>query len=299
MNRSTTTPPVCAASTIGCVLVLYHPEVTVLDTIHRLAAQGYPVCVVINAADSMLVENIKQTKGVSLLQNPRNIGLGAALNQGITCAFENPGVSFVTLFDQDSLPDVNLPATLATELLAIDDASNGCIGPCLQDQKAMNLAVLAPAASIATENVLTLPTSGTVIPRSVYAQVGPMKAEFFIDAIDHEWCFRAKDAGLKIWRSCRTSMIHNMGDLAVNWFGQFKPVHHSPLRHYYIVRNHLYLVMRGPAPATWRCREILKLLRRIAVYPFVSKSPLESARLVLWAVYDGLLGQLGECRHVQ
>lgn len=297
MIQSATLPVTSDASAIGCVLVLYHPELSALITIGRLATKGYRVCVVINAADIALIHQLERMNGVWLIKNPRNVGLATALNQGIAGAFDDPTVNFVTLFDQDSLPDENLPVELTNELLAMNLANNACIGPRLHDKKAMALAVQPSATNSVPEDVLSIPTSGTVIPRVVYEQVGLMKAAFFIDAIDHEWCFRAKNNGMRVLISSGVSMIHNMGDGAVNWFGRFKPVHRSPLRHYYIVRNHFYLVVHGPAPAIWRCQEFLKLLRRMVVYPFVSNSPLQSAKLVLWAVYDGLVGKLGECRH--
>lgn len=284
-------------SVIGCVLVLYHPENLVIDTITRLARVGYRVCAVINAADSGLVTTLETIQGVRLVKNPRNIGLAAALNQGIRWAFDDPHIKFVTLFDQDSIPDGDLPKNLALELLLLKLTEAACIGPSLHDKKALDSTFKTGKTRFVAEEVLTLPTSGTLIPRAVYEQVGPMKAEFFVDAIDHEWCFRAKNMGIKRLISSKTMMIHNMGDLAVNWFGSFKPVHHSPLRHYYIVRNHLYLAIRGPAPIIWRCQELLKLLRRIAFYPFASKSPQQSMQLILRAIRDGVAGKLGECRH--
>ena len=296
MNPSPSSPPAFDASVIGCVLVLYHPESLVIDTMTRLAGAGYRVCAVINTADSDLVAKLETIPGVTLIKNPRNIGLATALNQGIACVFDDPRVGFVTLFDQDSSPDSDLPKNLARELLLLKLTEAACISPSLQDKKALDSTFKTGKTSFVAVEVLTLPTSGTLIPRTVYAQVGPMKNDFFVDAIDHEWCFRAKSLGIKRLISSKTSMMHNMGDVAVNWFGHFKPVHHSPLRHYYIVRNHIYLVIHGPAPFIWRCQELFKLLRRVVFYPFASKSPKQSVQLILWAIYDGIVGNLGECR---
>jgi rhamnosyltransferase len=298
MNLSHSSLPDFDASVIGCVLVLYHPEELVVDTITRLAGAGYRVCAVINTADRDLIATLETIAGVNLIKNPCNIGLAAALNQGIVCAFDDSRVGFVTLFDQDSSPDCDLPKNLAQELLLLKLTETACISPSLQDKKALDSIYKTGKTSFVAEEVLTLPTSGTLIPRMVYERVGPMKNDFFVDAIDHEWCFRAQRLGIKRLVSSKTSMIHNMGDVAVNWFGQFKPVHHSPLRHYYIVRNHLYLVINGPAPFIWRCQEFFKLLRRIVFYPFASKSPKQSVQLILWAIYDGVAGNLGECGHV-
>lgn len=298
MNRRKIILNACDASSIGCVLVLFHPEASVVHTIKQLATFGYYVCVVINAADPSLVLPLETIDGVRLVKNPCNIGLAAALNQGVGCIFEDSSVKFVALLDQDSNPTADLPLRLAWELQSMRATSSACIGPYLQDKKAMDLVVSHTATQSLAEDVPSLPTSGTVIPRAVFEKVGPMKTVFFIDAIDHEWCFRAKKFGVRSMRSCQTSMIHDMGDDSLNWFGRFKPVHHSPLRHYYILRNHLYLAIRGPAPPVWRIKESFKLLRRIAIYPFVSHSPTQSIRMSFWALYDGLTGKLGECGHI-
>lgn len=295
MNLRDYAPSPCEAALIGCVLVLYHPEGYVVDTIRRLASRGYRVCVVVNSADDALIHTLVADIDVHVINNPCNIGLAAALNQGITSAFQDPVVRFVTLFDQDSLPDDDLPLNLAAELLSMHSESIACIGPCLQDKKALDLAIKTANIASAPDDVLSIPTSGTLIPRSAYNRVGLMKTAFFIDGIDHEWCFQAKKIGLRVLQSAQTTMIHNMGDAAVNWFGRFKPVHHSPLRHYYIVRNHLDLILRGPAPFLWRCKEAMKQLRRIVVYPCVSNYPIQSARLIFWAVFDGITERLGEC----
>jgi rhamnosyltransferase len=298
MNYKDPVEPICDASDIGCVLVLFHPETSVVDTIKRFAISELYVCVVINAADPTLVLQLETINRVRLVKNPCNIGLAAALNQGIACVFEDSNVKFVALFDQDSNPAADLPLKLARELQSIGATDSACIGPYLQDKKAMDLVVSPTLSQFSASDVLSLPTSGTVIPRSVFEKVGPMKTAFFIDAIDHEWCFRAINLRIRCLQSSQISMIHNMGDKAVNWFGQFKPVHHSPVRHYYIIRNHFYLVIHGPAPSNWRIKEAFKLLRRVAVYPFVSRAPIESARLIFWALYDGATERLGECRHL-
>ena len=123
----------------------------------------------------------------------------------------------------------------------------------------------------------------------------PMMEELFIDGIDHEWCFRAWSKGYAVRVSNRVTMLHDMGDASLNYFGRYKPVHRSPVRHYYVVRNTLYLTRLAYLPLGWRLRELLKTPRRIAAYVLFSSDRWRTVRLIAHALCDGLAGRMGAC----
>jgi rhamnosyltransferase len=281
---------------ISCVVVLFNPKDEVVRTIESLAAAGLGVVVVVNSASDALLREIAAIHSASIINNHENIGLATALNLGIRHAFEVNGSDFVALFDQDSSPSVSMVADLTRELQTSTLEKVACIGPMLVDKKKQSAAYRSNNRQVSRARPRSIPTSGTVIPRDAFFAVGPMMDELFIDGIDHEWCFRASSKGYAVLVSGTTHMLHDMGDAGLNCFGQYKPVHRAPIRHYYIVRNALFLARLEHLPLGWRIGELLKTIRRIAVYLAVSTNRKQTLRLVGHAIRDGLASRLGPCK---
>lgn len=282
------------ADRLACVFVLFNPLPGVECTVRRLAAR-YPVVLVVNAADEGFLRLFDGMPSVSVLRNSTNVGLATALNRGAEFAFSELGVSSVILFDQDSEPEVGMPDELLAELLEQGDRV-ACIGPQLLDRKRVN-ARYVTNRQLSTGS-RSIPTSGTVIRKEVFEAVGPMMESLFIDGIDHEWCFRACHKGYLVMVSARTMMLHDMGDEALNYFGRYKPVHRSPIRHYFIVRNTIALAKLSYLPFSWRVIELIKTVRRMAAYLIFSLDRWQTLRLLAWAIFDGARGCLGPCKHV-
>lgn len=278
---------------ISCVVVLYHPADSVLNLVDTLVAGGCSVVVVVNAAGSAVVQKLQATDSVSVIDNHGNLGLAKALNQGIERAFVVNRSDYVALFDQDSMPDADLPHRLAVEL-TMWGAQVACIGPQLIDRKNRE-AQYHSNRVVSPDYPRSIPTSGTVISQAAYRAVGPMMEELFIDGIDHEWCLRAWSKGYSVRVSANVAMLHDMGDASMNYFGRYKPVHRSPLRHYYVVRNTLYLMRFTYLPLAWRFSELLKTPRRIAAYVVFSSDRWRTLRLIAHAVRDGFAGRMGAC----
>lgn len=275
---------------VCCIFVLFHPQRSVEKTLEGIVSGGHPVVVVSNGADGALLNSLRAAAGIELIENSENLGLAHALNQGINRAFNDPKVQFVVLFDQDSSPPVNLPLGLANEL---DIDSDACVGPRLVDVKAQEAGYRTHNSKAGAEAVASIPTSGTVISRRAFATVGPMLEELFIDGIDHEWCLRAAANGFRVRISDRVTMLHDMGDDGLVWFGDYKPLYKNPIRHFYIIRNSMYLGLHGCLPLRWRLLELLKTLRRIPVYLWASNDRMRSVKLIMQALIDGSRGKLG------
>lgn len=275
---------------VCCIFVLFHPQRSVEKKVKALASGGYLVVVVSNGADGDLLNSLRNKAGIELIKNSENLGLAHALNQGIASAFDDPEVQFVVLFDQDSSPPVKLPLVLANEL---DIDSDACIGPRLIDVKAQGAGYRTHNSKAGAKAVVSIPTSGTVISRRAFATVGPMLEKLFIDGIDHEWCLRAAHKGFKVRISDQVTMLHDMGDDGIVWFGDYKPLYKNPIRHFYIIRNSMYLGLHGCLPLRWRLLELLKTLRRIPVYLWVSNDRMRSVKLIVQALIDGYRSKLG------
>lgn len=281
---------------IACVVVFYNPEPESIANLDRMASHGYLVVVVVNQASQGMLERLQLIRGVYPIVNNTNLGLATALNQGITFGFDQLNVNYVTLFDQDSLPDVTLPLSLALEFEGFQSNIVACIGPMLKDRKDLTASYAQNELEFSGVMPSSIPTSGTLIPLHAWRDIGPMMDSLFIDGIDHEWCLRAKHRGYQVRLSRTLTMVHDMGDASVKVFGRYKPIHKSPIRHYFIVRNALFLATLTYLPVMWRIIELAKTIRRVAVYLFVSTDRAMSLRLICHAIFDGLRGRLGPCK---
>lgn len=282
------------ASEVACVVVFYHPTPASLETV-RLLATANPVVVVVNQADTAQITALKQMARVDVIQNPENLGLATALNQGLAFAFDQLAMDYVVTFDQDSTPDIGLPNALVQALVAEGADHVACLGPRLLDRKSAHASYAYDQSAERPLRPRTIPTSGTLFTRAAWRQVGPMLELLFIDGIDHEWCFRAYEKGFHVAVSPQVTMLHDMGDTGIRVFGRFKPIHRSPIRHYFIIRNTLYLCSLSYVPKGWKVSEVFKTVRRIAVYLLVSTDRGRSARLMCRAIRDGIAGRLGPC----
>jgi rhamnosyltransferase len=280
---------------ISCVLVLFNPNQSVIRLVRTLASGGYGVVAVINAADELILGELLGIRGASVLDNKENLGLATALNIGIRYAFDVNGSEFVALFDQDSAPDASMPRALVTELQESPAAKVACIGPILVDMKDVEARCASNNEPRRPGGPRSIPTSGTVISKAAYDAIGPMMDELFIDGIDHEWCLRAWSKGYIVLVSKSTSMLHNLGDAGFNYFGQYKPIHRSPIRHYYIVRNAIHLAKLGYLPLGWRMIELLKTVRRIFAYLVLSTNRMRTFRMIGCAICDGVASRMGVC----
>src|SRR5580700_6540819 len=87
------------------VIVTYHPDEELAQHIAVLRGQVGGLVVVDNrSSDSERVKlrELAQQYSFTLLENQENLGIGAALNQGVRWAAAHGVFRYVALFDQDS-----------------------------------------------------------------------------------------------------------------------------------------------------------------------------------------------------
>ncbi len=277
------------ACQLRAVVVLYHPNDDAIGMVRAIAYSGYAPIAVVNAIDPVRLAALHDA-GVEMVVNDTNIGLAAGFNQGIDRALA-AGASHVMLLDQDTRPAPDMAARLVALAVGVEASGQrlGCIGPAPVDRKRPEARTLAAkiAGGINHDGlveVATIISSGMVIPRAALEAIGGMWNELFIDHVDHEWCHRARAAGFAVVAATSVAMLHDMGDEGIELFGRYKPIHRSPVRHFHIVRNTLWLARCSFIPPRWRIVETAKLAARIPGYLLFS-----SARGKTWrAVWRGL-----------
>lgn len=237
--------------TCFCVLVTYNPDHDRLTKALRSIALNTPHILVVDNASQQpasvhhLCRSVSDT--IMFIGLETNLGIAGAQNKGIAEALVQ-GADSIWFSDQDSI----YPFGYLHQLLqGLADAPEpvAAIGPIYIDEGRGQLQPLVRFDFFSSKHppksglnhVAHVISSGMVVTTQALKQVGWMKQELFIDWVDMEWCWRAHNLhGLAILVHGDVCMSHILGDKHVKIFNH-KIVLRSPVRHYYMIRNALYL----------------------------------------------------------
>ena len=289
---------------VWAVVVSYQPDPGLLDCLlARLAPQVERIVVVDDgSSETAPIETLCRHHGqVEFHSQGFNGGLARAQNAGIRRALD-AGARQVILFDQDSEPAPDLVTRLqfAIETLSGRGLRVGAVGANYED------AAHTPFRRIrgpwiqhcrcngndCLPRVDYLIASGCLVPAEVLRAVGDMNEALFIDYVDTEWSLRAVAAGYSLHGVCDARMRHRLGDARIALGGRSVALH-SPLRHYYMFRNALWLYRQPGLPGRWKLADGIRLTARFFTYALAGPARLRQVRAMLRGLGDGLRGRLG------
>lgn len=155
----------------------------------------------------------------------KNEGLSLALNESIRMAKEK-GCSHLLTMDQDSYWEnfgfyVGAIAELEDAIFCPNYRCPGFDMPFCATNTRIDYSM----------------QSGSIYPLRVFDEIGIFKKHYFIDAIDTEFCLRAKCYGIPTIRVGNAILQHHLGN-TIRRFG-IRSSNYSPFRTYHIVRNHV------------------------------------------------------------
>ncbi len=292
--------------TTHAVIVTYRPDVPSLQAqLAHLQPQVSSIVIIDNTSDETARQQLRDLAkrfSADLVENPKNLGVAAALNQGIDHA-RRQGASHVLLMDQDSLPAADMVAALYTALGRISaQQAVGAVGPVAVDLRddapapfvriGFPLNRKMPATPGQTIQSDFLITSGSLVPLAVIDAVGGMDEGLFIDNVDLEWSFRATRAGYALHGVGDARMGHRIGD-EVRRLPLGASFVHSPVRLYYMMRNRILLYRRAATPAVWIAQDVPRALLKLVRFSLLVSPRRANARAMLAGVRDGLLGRTG------
>lgn len=264
----------------------------------------FGLCVVVdNTERSCTGRELGLDERVVYISNEANLGIATALNQGVECLIK-AGCDTALLFDQDSEPSAGLldelPRALGRERAC--GRRVALIGPAYEDRR---LGGTAPFVRFAFPALKRIPpvgselidvdfliTSGSCINLDAWSEIGSMDDSLFIDFVDLEWCVRARRANYAILGAPFLRLAHELGGEPIRVLGRNYP-NHSPIRHYYLFRNVIALVMRRYMPWSWKGNELLKLPFRIAIYGIWLTPRMQHLRMATLGIWHGLTGRMG------
>ena len=239
------------AERCAAVFVTYMPSAEFAAHVNRVIAQGVGAVIVVdNTPNDSFFSAFSPglfSKAPQLIRNKKNLGVARALNQGVERA-RGLGFEWVLTFDQDTVVKENFVSQLLQSLAGISAGSArpvAVLGANYIDMVLGRPAHDDAAAADAVE-VREVITSGSMVSVAAFSAVGGFAEKLFIDMVDTEFCFRAREAGYSVWRTSAPLMEHTLGKLSPREFlgMRFNVTNHRPERRYYIFRNTLYMVWR-------------------------------------------------------
>lgn len=286
------------------VVVCYHPVFsTLLDLSNNLYLEGVPVIWVNNGPEGSLAE-VRSNSVLNVIELKSNLGVAAALNAGFQWAIDNQFEAVIT-FDQDSKPKQGMVGKLhqswvqaSTQTLKI-----AAIGPATIDHQSgqalfsfepynwIRRRFLPKQAKVYTVDHLI--SSGCLVPCHVWLDVGPMNEGLFIDWVDIEWCARARLKGYALLMDGGSQMHHSIGDSSrqILW----RRFHlHTPLRHFYLLRNALLIAKKSQFNLGWRVHLLLYAARVILASLIFGDQRISRLRFVGQGLLAGIRGEQGQ-----
>ncbi len=294
------------APRVFAVIVTYRPDHAALNRlIGRLSPQVSGIVIADNSSDAETAETLQRAAGNEgeYVSMGDNRGVAEGLNRGASHACAR-GATHLLLMDQDSDPPDDMVQLLlhALDSLQAQEVRVAAVGPRYVDPRSGYVAPfvrtqglrLAMVDSDQDESVEVdfVITSGALVPVASWAAIGPMAGPMFIDYVDIEWGLRARAVGYRSFGVHAARMGHSLGDRRMAFLGQSVPIH-SPLRHYYQIRNPLWLYRQSWIPMHWKLVDGFRLLLRFVFNAVFVAPRLENFRCMLRGLIHGLAGRLG------
>jgi rhamnosyltransferase len=295
-------------NTLAILTVTFNPEISRL----KLQLEALPndaFWVVVDNASSQTAFNqikllVESRPNSRLIRNDTNRGLAAASNQAAKAAQSScPIPTHILLMDQDSIPLKNAINILLNAHSQLEKQGEriGCVGPKLIDRSTglqhgfhciqqWRWTRALPKNSDAPISCANINGSGTLVRSDLFESLGGLDEALFIDHVDTEWAFRVLSNQRKIFGIPSAIFDHAMGEKSLRfWFLGWRIwPQRSPLRHYYLFRNALWLMQRNYVPTVWKVWAVMKLILTIAVHCSIDPQRHQQAKKMFSGIMAGI-----------
>lgn len=289
---------------ICAVVVSYHPAAGIIGNVIALLEQVDEVVIVDNGSGEdtkVLLGKLGSYPKVSVIYNPENLGIAAALNIGVKHA-KAAGHQWVATFDQDSKAT---PGMIGTMLHAYDNYPKkeivASLSPRYQNQSTGQIATsklkYSGSDALPYAEVMAVMTSGNLLKLGVFDVVGYFNEALFIDHVDTEFCLRCANKGYKILEVNDAILLHSIGFPAqhrILWKVKTTS-NHSSLRRYYIARNSIYVYKKFALTYPgWVIHDAIKFLKIMIMLMLFETERRQKLAAIFRGVLHGLSGRMGK-----
>jgi rhamnosyltransferase len=282
------------------IVITYNPDIDELkENIVSVIPQVNGICIVDNSTDALLqqkVLNLSQGETLHVISNKGNFGIASAQNIGISWALQH-GYDGFFLLDQDSKLMRDTVSRLVQEYnyMVSKNKNVACIGPLAFDRDKTEEDVYHSYGKD-SERIIKVPqtlSSGSLIPKHAFMQVGGMEDDLFIDLVDYEWCWRAEKMGFSTYVTQEVKMAHRLGEDRFHFLGKSIGVP-SPVRHYYQFRNTLILFKRSYVPLNFKLKYMIILTFKLFFFTLFVKPRVLRFRMIYKGIKDAFKGVKGD-----
>lgn len=294
-------------------ITAYEDYPSLIKCINAIQNQSFPVDKIFIVDNSHAQLPILENTGNIIIKHyPENLGIGGGLQKAFDFAYTKE-YDFLWTFDQDSVPTSDCLQILINKYqhLTQNEYKIGIIAPHpvdIRTKSSVDVAVFKKFRFVGCDYntdddffECDAPiTSGSLISLAAAKTISPLLVDLFIDGIDLDYGMKLKQKGFRNFIVTTAILDHNFGNpTTVKFLQQERNIHlYSPLRYYYICRNHTYLEIRYAQgwnrllSFLWRIKYMLWTIGRILLYEFQDKPSKVWACLI--GTYHGLLGKLGK-----
>lgn len=295
------------------LIVTYNPAQSLGQHLDILSTEFDEIIIVDNGSGpetrDFLAEQARQREtALKVIFNDQNLGVAAALNQGFSLALKLGYDQIITL-DQDSVPEPGMKQALVDGFQAHPNRERlAVLAPVILEEllgrapryvRARNRLFFERVSCSQgyLRNVTFVITSGSLYNLNLYRTIGPFREEFFIDAVDTEYCLRAAKLGYEVSVACSALLNHALGSRQKKMIlgREQHPTFHSPTRWYYISRNRIFMLrayaLRFPHWFFFETAVTLSWLGRMILFEDQRRRKLKAFWL---GIRDGLRKKSGE-----
>ena len=220
-------------------IVTYNPDLDRLESnLNAICSQCDEVIIFDNGSNNC--EDIVVLKNnytnANIIKEKDNKGIGFALNR-ITEKAKDAGAKWVLLLDQDSIAPANMIDTFEKYT---STAKVAIIVPKVEDDNRADNIIVDEGNE--PEEVGIAITSGSYINIDIWESIGKFREDFFIDAVDSEYCIRAFFNGYKTLRINNMVLRHELGKAVKTKLTYVS--NHNAMRRYHIARNNTYVAIK-------------------------------------------------------
>ncbi len=226
-----------SVSDLAVAVVNYNAGDAIIDCLHALSAESpSEILVVDNASTDGSADRIAlEHADIRLIRNRRNIGFGAAANQGV----RETKAEFVLLLNPDAVvrpgatsalkaaldehpragavgalvlnPDGSVQPTKRAFPSLWQSALHGLLGIVWSSNPGTRAYTLAGASFDTAQTVDWVAGTAVAFRREAFVEVGGFDERFFLFVSDVDLCLRLWDAGWEVWFEPRASVEHAWG----------------------------------------------------------------------------------------
>jgi len=260
------------------VIVAYNPEV---DLLRKNISAFYPyvqkVLIWRNSPvdEKVIAEGFDPAK-IEFCGEGVNKGLPKPLNFAWRKAKEG-GFTHLLTMDQDSVWE---GFQTYIDKISSPDAPYGIYGPSAWEELSFE------GSFVPTEMMIT---SGMLIPVDVLEKVGGWSEDFFLDAVDTDFVYKCRAAGINAYIVSDCFLHQKFGNVQHVKFLKWNigVMNYGPERLYGIFKNHRIIIDRYPDTRELKKRYRRMLRRRIPRILIAEKEPIRKVCAILRGVRDG------------